>query len=41
MPHDDKVMRFSLPMIAECPQARPIIAMDYNLFVRHSAGIER
>ncbi|QPC88636.1 polysaccharide deacetylase [Mesorhizobium sp. NBSH29] len=35
------VMRFSLPQIAEGPARRPVIAMDYNLFVRHSAGIER
>lgn len=32
--------RFALPLIQEGPRDRPIIAMDYNLFVRHSAGIE-
>lgn len=32
---------FALPMIPEGPSARRIIAMDYNLFVRHSGGIER
>jgi peptidoglycan/xylan/chitin deacetylase (PgdA/CDA1 family) len=32
--------RFSLPLISEGPRQRPIIAMDYNLFVRHSAGLE-
>ena len=32
--------RFALPLIAEGPKQRPVIAMDYNLFVRHSAGIE-
>lgn len=31
---------FALPLIPEGPNARPVIAMDYNLFVRHSAGIE-
>lgn len=34
------VARFALPMIAEGPAARAIIAMDYNLFVRHSGGLE-
>ncbi|MDF1606638.1 polysaccharide deacetylase [Hoeflea sp. YIM 152468] len=32
--------RFALPLIPEGPRDRPLIAMDYNLFVRHSAGIE-
>ena len=31
---------FALPLIPEGPRQRPIIAMDYNLFVRHSAGLE-
>lgn len=35
------IARFSLPMIPEGPKARPVIAMDYNLFVRHSGGEER
>jgi peptidoglycan/xylan/chitin deacetylase (PgdA/CDA1 family) len=34
------VARFALPLIPEGPRQRPIIGMDYNLFVRHSAGIE-
>ena len=33
--------RFSLPLIPEGPSARPVIAMDYNLYVRHSGGEER
>jgi hypothetical protein len=33
--------RFALPQIAEGPAARRVIAMDYNLFVRHSGGLER
>lgn len=33
--------RFSLPQIPEGPTARRVIAMDYNLFVRHSGGFER
>ena len=41
IPERGVVTRFSLPMIAEGPAARPVIAMDYNLFVRHSGGIER
>lgn len=35
------VMRFSLPLIPEGPSAKRIIAMDYNLYVRHSGGLER
>ncbi|MGJ8571839.1 MAG: polysaccharide deacetylase [Hoeflea sp.] len=31
---------FALPLIPEGPRQRAIIAMDYNLFVRHSAGLE-
>ena len=34
-------IRFSLPTIPEGPKSRRIIAMDYNLFVRHSGGVER
>src|SRR5690606_13378423 len=35
------VERFSLPQIPEGPKARRVIAMDYNLFVRHSGGVEQ
>ena len=35
------VERFALPQIPEGPTARRVIAMDYNLFVRHSGGFER
>ncbi|MBX3576066.1 MAG: polysaccharide deacetylase [Rhizobiaceae bacterium] len=35
-----QVARFALPQIPEGPSERRVIAMDYNLFVRHSAGIE-
>lgn len=31
---------FDLPLIPEGPRNRRIIAMDYNMFVRHSAGVE-
>ncbi len=34
------VARFGLPLIPEGPKARRIIAMDYNLFIRHSAGMD-
>lgn len=34
------VLRFALPQIAEGPKGRPVIAMDYNLYVRHSRGRE-
>jgi peptidoglycan/xylan/chitin deacetylase (PgdA/CDA1 family) len=33
--------RFALPQISEGPAERRVIAMDYNLFVRHSGGLER
>ena len=35
------MMQFALPTIAEGPQHRRVVAMDYNLFVRHSGGFER
>ncbi|UCI32482.1 polysaccharide deacetylase family protein [Mesorhizobium sp. B4-1-4] len=35
------ITRFSLPQIPEGPKSRPVIAMDYNLYVRHSGGFER
>ncbi|MEP9385804.1 polysaccharide deacetylase [Mesorhizobium sp. KR9-304] len=35
------IERFALPQIPEGPMARRVIAMDYNLFVRHSGGFER
>ena len=36
-----RLAKFSLPQIQEGPSGRRIIAMDYNLFVRHSGGFER
>jgi peptidoglycan/xylan/chitin deacetylase (PgdA/CDA1 family) len=38
---DRGLRRFALPLIPEGPSGRPVIAMDYNLFVRHSGGLER
>lgn len=38
---DQAPARFALPQIAEGPRQRRVIAMDYNLFVRHSGGFER
>ncbi|MGX9180110.1 polysaccharide deacetylase [Mesorhizobium sp. BHbdii] len=35
------ITRFSLPQIPEGPDTRRVIAMDYNLYVRHSGGFER
>lgn len=35
------IVRFALPLLPEGPEGRRIIAMDYNLFVRHSGGFER
>lgn len=41
MPSETRgVVHFGLPLIPEGPKQRPIIAMDYNLFIRHSAGVE-
>ncbi|WP_245439907.1 polysaccharide deacetylase [Mesorhizobium sp. Z1-4] len=40
-PSGGKVVGFSLPMIPEGPNARRILAMDYNLYVRHSAAMEQ
>lgn len=31
---------FGLPLVPEGPSQRPIVAMDYNLYVRHSKGRE-
>ncbi|MEW6634927.1 MAG: polysaccharide deacetylase [Pseudomonadota bacterium] len=33
--------RFFLPLIPEGPKAKPVVAMDYNLYVRHSNGYEK
>ncbi|MBW8909968.1 MAG: polysaccharide deacetylase family protein [Mesorhizobium sp.] len=33
-------MRFALPLVPEGPKAKPVVAMDYNLYVRHSGGTE-
>jgi hypothetical protein len=38
---DGGLTEFALPMVPEGPKAKRIIAMDYNLFVRHSGGVER
>jgi peptidoglycan/xylan/chitin deacetylase (PgdA/CDA1 family) len=41
MPEEkDGIIRFGLPLIPEGPSNRPIIAMDYNLYVRHSDAVE-
>lgn len=40
-PTIDGITRFSLPQIPEGPKSRLVIAMDYNLYVRHSGGFER
>lgn len=39
-PSGKDVIRFALPLIPEGPAQRLVIAMDYNLFVRHSGGFE-
>jgi len=35
------VYQFGLPTISEGPRNKPVIAMDYNLYVRHSGAVER
>jgi peptidoglycan/xylan/chitin deacetylase (PgdA/CDA1 family) len=35
------LMRFALPLVPEGPKGRPVIAMDYNLYARHSGAVER
>ncbi len=37
---ENGLARFALPRVPEGPKQRRIIAMDYNLFIRHSAGVE-
>ncbi|PTM92719.1 polysaccharide deacetylase family protein [Mycoplana dimorpha] len=36
----DGLTHFALPLIPEGPSAKPVIGMDYNLFVRHSRARE-
>lgn len=36
MPKLENVTKFALPLIPEGPSSKKIIAMDYNLYVRHS-----
>jgi peptidoglycan/xylan/chitin deacetylase (PgdA/CDA1 family) len=38
---DHGLITFALPQVPEGPNGRRVIAMDYNLFVRHSGGFER
>ena len=35
------ITRFSLPLVPEGPKGRPVIAMDYNLYARHSGAKEQ
>lgn len=35
-----EIARFALPLVPEGASRRPVIAMDYNLYVRHSKGKE-
>lgn len=37
---EDGFTQFGLPLIPEGPKARPVIAMDYNLYARHSGAKE-
>lgn len=40
MPVASEVTRFALPRIPEGPAQRAVIAMDYNLFARHTRAVE-
>jgi peptidoglycan/xylan/chitin deacetylase (PgdA/CDA1 family) len=40
-PASHGITHFSLPRIPEGPNSRPVIAMDYNLYIRHSGGFEQ
>lgn len=40
MPVSGDVTRFALPQVPEGPAQRPVIAMDYNLFARHTRAVE-
>ncbi|RWB74179.1 polysaccharide deacetylase family protein [Mesorhizobium sp.] len=40
-PSKNGITRFALPLVPEGPEARPVVAMDYNLYVRHSGGFDR
>lgn len=40
MPEVGAVTRFALPRIPEGPQQKSVIAMDYNLFARHTRAVE-
>lgn len=35
------LIRFALPLVPEGPKGRPVIAMDYNLYARHSGAVEK
>jgi peptidoglycan/xylan/chitin deacetylase (PgdA/CDA1 family) len=35
------ITRFSLPLVPEGPKDKPVIAMDYNLYARHSGAKEQ
>lgn len=39
--HKGGITHFSLPLIPEGPAKKRVIAMDYNLYVRHSGGSEQ
>jgi hypothetical protein len=39
--HAGGLSQFGLPTIDEGPNNRPVVAMDYNLYVRHSGAVER
>lgn len=40
-PTRNGIAHFALPLVPEGPKAKPVVAMDYNLYVRHSGGTEK
>ncbi|WFP62414.1 MULTISPECIES: polysaccharide deacetylase [unclassified Mesorhizobium] len=40
-PTKSGITRFALPLIPEGPKSKSVVAMDYNLYVRHSGGFEQ
>ncbi|MDX8452110.1 polysaccharide deacetylase family protein [Mesorhizobium sp. VK9D] len=40
-PTRNGITHFALPLIPEGPRAKPVVAMDYNLYVRHSGATEK
>ncbi|OHV87282.1 polysaccharide deacetylase family protein [Mesorhizobium sp. ORS 3428] len=40
-PTKNGITRFALPQIPDGTKSKPVVAMDYNLYFRHSGGVEK